>query len=417
MGSIDIDNEGPQYIPPTPSGAEAIKPQKPAKKALKVPNFPEFRKKLFFGIGGGVLFIAFLIWAIWFAPAATVIVTAKTEPAPVSMTLTLGGAEATNVNKNIVSTVTKQIKKDVSVDFTATGKKKLGDKASGTMTLSNGSDSNSKSVPAGSVFSSNGLDFVTTSTVSVPGAYVSGGHIVAGQKTVAVSAAEVGSEYNLAAGSYQSSVDGITAYGSQMSGGNSHDAVVVTQEDILKAGQALVDLPTTDVKQQLTKQFSNGETVIADSFDAQRADAVSSPLLGEEVVNGKAKLTSSTTFTLSAIAKSELESFLREAINKQISGNNQRVYSDGIDKVTLSGYVKGESNSTVNVAATGQIGPNIDQNQIKNQVKGKNFGDTQALLSGIQGVSNVDVKFSYFWVTTIPGDTSKIEVKFVIDNA
>jgi hypothetical protein len=117
------------------------------------------------------------------------------------------------------------------------------------------------------------------------------------------------------------------------------------------------------------------------------------------------------------MAKSELKSFLREAVNKQIDSKSQSVYSDGIDKVTLSGYVKSDTGATVNVAATGQIGPAIDKDQIKNQVKGKNFGDTQSILSGIKGVNNVDVKFSYFWVTTIPGDTNKIQVKFVIDNA
>ena len=417
MGSINIDNDATQYVPPTPIGATVIKPEKPAKKVLKVPNFPEFRKKLFLGIGGGILFIIFMVWAIWFAPAATVIVTAKTEPAPVSMTLTLGGTQATDVNKNIVSTVTKQIKKDVSVDFTATGQKKIGNKAAGTMTLSNGADSSSKNVPAGSIFSSGDLDFVTNSSITVPGAYVSGGHIVAGQKTVSVTAADVGADYNLAAGDYSSSVSGVTASGGQMSGGDSHDAVVVTTDDIQKAGQSLVDLPTGDVKQQLIKQFTNGETVISDSFNIDRADAVSAPLVGAETIGGKAKLTSSTTFSLTAIAKSELESFLREAINKQINGTSQRVYSDGIDKVTVSGFVKSDTSSTVNIAASGQIGPNISETQVKNLVKGKNFGDAQSLLSGIQGVSNVDVNFSYFWVTTIPDDATKIQVKFVVEHA
>lgn len=417
IGTINIDNDEAQYVPPTTPGATAIKPDRPAKKPIKVPNFPEFRKKLFLGIAGGVLFVIFMIWAIWFAPAATVIVTAKTEAAPVSMTLTLGGSQASDVNKNIVSTVTKTIKKDISVDFTATGQKKLGDKATGTMTLSNGSDSNSRNVPAGSVFSRNGLDFVTNSSVTVPGAYVSDGKIVAGQRNVSVTAIEVGDEYNLGAGAYQSSVGGITAYGGQMSGGNSHDAIVVTQDDILKASEALVDLPTGTYKQQLIKQFKNGETVISDSFEIERADSVSAPLVGAEAVNGKAKLTSSTTFSLTAIAKSELEPFLREAINKQIDGNGQRVYSNGIDKVSVSGYVKSDSSTTVNIAATGQIGPNITESQVKDLVKGKNFGDTQLILGGVKNISDVDVKFSYFWVNTIPSDTAKIRVKFVVENA
>ena len=48
------------------------------KKKPKIPDFNVFRKK-FALIGGGVLLlITFLVWATWFAPHATVIITAKT---------------------------------------------------------------------------------------------------------------------------------------------------------------------------------------------------------------------------------------------------------------------------------------------------------------------------------------------------
>ena len=47
------------------------------KKKPKIPDFNVFRKK-FALIGGGVLLlIIFLVWATWFAPHATVIITAK----------------------------------------------------------------------------------------------------------------------------------------------------------------------------------------------------------------------------------------------------------------------------------------------------------------------------------------------------
>jgi hypothetical protein len=120
---------------------------------------------------------------------------------------------------------------------------------------------------------------------------------------------------------------------------------------------------------------------------------------------------------MTAIAKSELEVYLKDAINKQITNNKtQRIYDDGIDKVTLSGYYKNESSNTVNVATTGQIGPNIDQEIIKDQIKGMKFGDVQQLLSGIKNIDNVDVQFSYFWVQKVPDDIKKIDVKFILQN-
>ena len=53
--------------------------------------------------------------------------------------------------------------------------------------------------------------------------------------------------------------------------------------------------------------------------------------------------------------------------------------------------------------------------EIKDRVKGKRFGDIQADLQSIEGVRDVSVELSPFWVSTIPNDTSKITIKFNID--
>ncbi|HET7629826.1 MAG TPA: hypothetical protein VFK03_00465, partial [Candidatus Saccharimonadales bacterium] len=57
--------------------AAAKAPTKTAKKS-RIPNFDSFRKKIFLFGGLGVLLIAFLVWAIFFAAHATVTITAKT---------------------------------------------------------------------------------------------------------------------------------------------------------------------------------------------------------------------------------------------------------------------------------------------------------------------------------------------------
>jgi hypothetical protein len=236
--------------------------------------------------------------------------------------------------------------------------------------------------------------------------------------TTNVQAANPGPDYNLSAQNYQSSVSGFSAKGSDMAGGTTKIATVVTADDVQKAKQALVDLKNDDVKKQLTGQFKNGEIIISDSFTIDRADAVSVPDVGAEAPGGKAKLTSSTNYTLTAIAKPDLELYLKDQLNKQLSGKtDQRIYDDGVSKVTLTGYDKSGTMPTVNVATTGQIGPNIDENAVKEQVKGKKFGEVQALLEQIQGVSNVKVDYSYFWVTKVPNDINKIDVKFQITNA
>lgn len=395
------------------------------KSKVKVPSFSKFRKRMFLGITGGAILIAFLVWANLVAPAAKITITAKTESAPVSVQVKLGGTSATDTSKGIIQTVSKQLKKDMSVDFTATGQKDLGEKAKGAITIENCDSSDSITIPANTIFTADtGQKYINTTAVTVPG--LSGSASLcrltgagAGTADSEVIADQPGTNFNIDSAEYAiSGVSGyIYAHGEKMTGGTSKMTTVVTAEDVQKASQALVDLPTDEMKAQLKAQFTNGEKIIDESFSVERAQAVSMPAIGAELAAGKAKLTSAVTFTISAIAKSELEAYLKYAINKQIDGaKNQRIYDTGADKVSISNYVQESTFSTVNIATTGQVGPDIQVDDVKNLAKGKRFGDIQSTIGAIKGVSDVQVKFSYFWVNTVPNENSKIEVIFNLQN-
>ncbi len=420
--SIDVENEIPTVA------VHDFKTPKSSDRGNKVPDFSRFRKRLFAFILIAPFVVGFLVWATIYAPSARVIITTKTSLAPVSLALKLGGTTATDISKNIIQTISKQSDADVSVDFTATGQKDLGAKASGTMTVRNCDYPSGFTLPAGTKFTADGGQvFVSSAAVSVPSfSGLSSACTLAGsasgKATVGVQALASGESYNVVAGLYtietiptSAKVD---ALGTVMSGGTTRMATIVTADDIQKASQALVALPTDTVKQQLVEQFVNGESVISDSFTVNRAAAVSVPALGEEAVGGKVKLTSKASYSITAIAKSEVQAFLKDAIAKQITNvRNQRIYDDGVSKVVLSGYFNNDQGATINIATVGQIGPNIDQTLVKQLVKDKRYGEAQSTLESITGVSDVDVKFSYFWVNTVPSDDNKIQVEFVSTNA
>jgi len=391
------------------------------KKGNKVPNFSDFRKKLFIGSAIFIVLAIFFVWAIIFAPSAKVIITAKTSPAPVSATIKLGSVEATDVSKGIIQTTSKQIKKDISVEFTPTGKKDLGEKATGSVIFNNCSSSKSKTISTGTLITLNGKNYATQTQVNVEAGSFDGGICVTEgiSPSVAVTAVNAGTDYNTSTNSqfsvaeFSSKMVAFSADG--IKGGTTKLATVVTVDDVQKASQALVDLSTDDSKTQLINQFTNNELVVENSFSIERATAISVPAVDAEAV-GKAKLTSATTFTVLAISKSEMDIYLKDIMAKQV-GANQKVYDDGVDKVKMSGYLKNDAGQTINISTVGQIGPDIDQNSIKEQVKGKRYGDVQSTISNIQGVVNVDVKFPYFWVNTVPNELNKIDVEFKIENA
>ena len=306
--------------------------QKPdSKNKVKVPNFLSFRRKLFVGILLMMALAGFLVWAIKYAPAAKVIITAKTSPASVSMPVKLGGTAATDVSKGIIQTVSKQIKKDVSVTFTATGQKDVGNKAVGIITIENcdTSQPTKATIAANTVFvASSGQSFVSNNEATIDGFTGSASEcrnkgIGVGTGDIAVTAVEAGEDSNIAASGYTITGEDrdIYARGGQMTGGTTKLVTTVTTEDIQKASQALSDLSSDSVKQQLIKQFTNGESVIGDSFNIVHAAPISNPIVGAEVTT-KATLVSSTTFAITAIAKTDIEVFLKDNLTKQIADNN-----------------------------------------------------------------------------------------------
>jgi hypothetical protein len=417
IDSIDVDGESSTDSPPILAAATygASKFSGSPKSNIKIPNFDRFRKRLFFGIGGGILLIALLIWMFVFAPAATIIVTAATTPTPISSTIKLGGTAATDFKTGVVKSVMQQEKKDETIAFDATGTKDLGTPATGTVKFSTADAAtaiNGVTIPAGTkLATTSGLIFTTNSAAVIsPQNYMN--------VQVLMTASGNGTDYNAATGVLSGAPSKISAsIVDATANGTSKIVKVPSQDDIDRATGQLVGISTDAEKKTLTALFKNGEKVIDSSFTIDRAPAVSAPAVNTESATGKATLTISTTYSLYAVASAELESYLNSSLLSQIKdAKSQKVYDSGIKNAGLSNFSNQAGAITVAVTATGQIGPKIDEVQIKNQVKGKIYGEVQSTLQEINGIKNVDVKFSYFWVRTVPNNTSKIHIQFLVQN-
>lgn len=385
-----------------------------ARSKIKIPNFDRFRKRLFIGIAGGVLLIALLVWMFAFAPAATVIVTAKTSPAPVSTSVQLETKKETNAEDGIIKAVTQKLEKDESVEFDATGEKDMGEKAVGTVRFSTNSISAlGTTIPEGTeLTASSGAVFTTDETVTITIDNYTGADVT-------MTAAESGTSSNDASGGMSGAPSQISAdiFGTT-SGGTTRVVKVVSSADIERARGKLVGESTDEPKEELAALFTDGEKVIDSSFTIDRSAPVSSPARGEEApADGKAKLTITTTYRMYAISQPELEKYLEESLKKQITDENtQRIYDNGYDDAGLSNFRDDDDKLSVSLTATGQIGPKIDEAAIKEQVKGKIFGEVQSTLQQIEGVEDVDINFSYFWVRTVPNDINKIKIEFKLEN-
>lgn len=393
----------------------------------KVPNFDKFRKKMVFIVGGGVLAVGLLVWAIFFAPHATVIITARTSESTATASVALSPSASTKLASSTIKTISKTDKQDVSVDFDATGTKDVGEKAEGQVVFENCEDDSTISVPAGTTISANGKTYKTQSSVSVPGG--SGGFGGCSQpgesNPVGVTASDIGEEFNANSGTVfsvsghnnsSSNVYFRATATTDIDGGSKKQVKVVSQQDYDNAMQKIADKETEAIKKQLAAEFEDGDVSIDTTFKKDTGEVTSSPKVGEEASSGKAKLSGSVTYSLTGISKEEANRYLDEYFKKQLEGkDDQRVYDNGAGKMTFTNVSANDRGFTANLNAPAQIGPKIDDQAIKEAAKGKRYGDIQSGIESISGVEDVDIKFWPFWVSQAPGDTNKISVEFKLD--
>ena len=413
VDDIDIEDDTPKKAVSPTAGGRLARPR--IKNGVKVPSFNSFRKKILFIGGGAVLLIIFLVWAIFFAPRATVVITAQTSPQQVKTAVTLGADVKTDASQGTLKSTTMQDKEAVSVDFNATGKQDVGEKASGTVTFSTDSISNlGKTVPVGTqLTSSSGLVYTTTQSAT----FTTGNF---GGITVGITSVDIGDQYNGATGAMSGAPSKVSAQvATSPAGGSKKTITVVSQQDVMTAKDQLSQKNTDDVKKKLAAKFPANTVVIDSSFIASAEDPTSGPEIGKEATDGKAKLTQNVTYSITGVDKNDLDTFLTAALKKTLSSKqDQRVYDTGVSSAQITAFTQpdGAQTATATLSATGQVGPMINDNDIKERVKGKRFGEIQSDLRTIDGINDAVTKFSPFWVQTVPNDSNKITIKFELKN-
>ena len=366
-----------------------------SKKSPKIPDFNTFRKK-FFIIGAAViLLIAGLVWAFVFAPRAQIVISAQTSSVAVNTHIKSSAAVNTSLQDGTVKLTTKTREKAISKTFTATGKKDVGEKATGIGTT---------------LTTDSGAEYVTSETVKISLSNYR-------NAKVKITAARSGASYNGASGTVKGAPSGISAsISGSTTGGTDKTITVVQQSDINKAMRELV---TEDDKNQnkaaLQTEFGKDYTIINESFAADVA-GINKPAVDSEANDGQAAITGTMKFSLSGIARSEFDTFLKAYCQQRIDGkSNQKIYDTGSKTVSLTNIAISGDTINATVSANGKVGPKIDEDAIKEYVKGQSVGEVQERVKTVEGIKSVDVSLSPFWVYRVPDDTKKISVKFQID--
>jgi hypothetical protein len=395
---------------------------KSLKSGSKIPNFSKFRLRMILGIVG-VMF-AVLLWFLGFRifPTANVVVQAQTSRVPVDTSFVANVNASTNIDQGILKADQQTLTKAVTEEFEATGEKDVGEKAGGTMTVQNCDSSSEITVPAGTKFTDPSTGFVFTSNraVSIPGGSFSGGGCsTPGESDVSVTAEQSGDEKNLSPRSYR--VGGfagtVTGFGSQMSGGTTKKVKVVSQADIDAATKKINERSNDAEKQALADQFSDSTFVIEETFSVNIGAANSSPGVDSEA--SKATLTSQFTFTMLGVKRDDLNQFLEKQEKQQLGDqSNQSILDTGIDDANISILTKTSSdNMTVGIKTNGYAGPEIEVDSLKEEIRNKRYSEAINIIEDKDGVSKANIELSPFWVSHVPGRTSKINVEIEVSDS
>lgn len=425
------DGKNPETIT-----SRELKSSKKSKKSI--PDFKKYQKFVVLGSALLVLLGGFLYWALAIAPAVSIAVEVR--------------ATAQNFSEN-VSFTSKNQEEDVGtgkffleehkystkseIEFEATGQKDIGDPAKGELTIYaylSISKPSSITVPAGSIFTANQLNFTTDQKVdfSLTSTSLSGlaqcenkdseNFAAVGclkSKTVKVTATQPGTSANLEplqASSWSNKLGlGLKSYNKQkFSGGSSKMVTVVQESDIKKATEKLDSESETSGKTKLFEQVPNTVLLIESSFKRTNADPVSIPKLGEVLEEGKkAKLESASIFSVYSVDRVRLEEFIKNTSKPKL-GHDQKIYSIG--KPFFERFLKDEKgNFSAKLKTTIQVGPEVTEQIIMERSRGRKIGEVQHLIKSINGVSTVNIDPAYFWVNSVPNDPNKVKINLKVE--
>lgn len=429
--------------------ADADKKAAKKKSNQKVPNIKKYRTQIIIGSVFAVIMVVVLIWAFAFAPAAKVVVHVRTSDQGFSETIKLTtDQDKEDIDAGIFYMEEKAIEKTASADFEATGEVDKGTKASGTLTVKRtspvsivGNGRDAITIPVGTKFTYNGLTYVSTAastlravdgkdfdtdTCKVSTSLVATCDLAKDvTTTVKIEAIENGDKYNMGAvnSGWTASISGATPTSSAaISGGSSKIVKIVSKDDLAAAEENLDITGESDAKKELIDENSDDAIVIKSSFNIENGQLSSSPALGEEV-NGdtKPKVTKKTTYKVYTVSRDAVSQYIEKTVEEGLGDDTRTVYATGAGKdeekviAFFESYKNNNGEYTAKLKSTVKIGPRVTPEMISEKILGQKVGQVRTMLTSINGVADVEINRSYFWVTKIPSDINKVEIEITVD--
>jgi len=386
---IDVAAQSPLPPPPEPEPVPVVVPPKPKFK-LPTIHLPKIHLNF-----SAVAIISVLIFlavvgglgaAYWYLPKAEVVLFVTPKNLEHQFELVAGGKDLP------AESLEEAVSADKSIP--ATGSKIVGDKATGSVVITNNAAA-SRTFTAGTILiSPSGLKFVLDEIATVASASGYAPNVQSGKVTAKVTAGQIGGDYNLSAGtdfrigSY-SSVETSAKNDAALSGGTSRQAKVVSKDDAAKLRADLTETLKNKAKDELSQKVSSDMQLIAESISLQSVSENFNYKIDEEADNVSLKL--SATARGLVVSKSDLQSIIDAQVNPQIPAGY--VFdTDVTQSMTVKKADKNTATFQVRVAAL--LLPQMDTAKIAKDIAGKYPGWAKEYLQSLPAIGQIDILIS-----------------------
>jgi hypothetical protein len=386
--------EGKKFFPETLKKVPKITFPKISWQDLAAKIRRKLPRKAFLWVLGmvGTFFCALFIYC-WFYPKANIViyVSPKKFEEKIDLKIETAASSLDLVNNLLPG---KIIATEVSGEKTkaTTGTKRVGEKARGNVKIQNGTAA-IINLTAGTVLvSTNDLKFTLDSTASVSAALSPS---LPGIQTAAVTAYDIGAEYNLAKdesfkiGNYpKADVDAVAT--ADFSGGSSREISAVAAEDQQALNEGLLSELLESAKSKIGQNISESELLIDSSLVASPLTKEFSSKINDESAN--LKLSLSLKVEGLVVAKRDLTELAKKTLAQNVpTGFVLREDQIGFAFEPVEGK---EDERLFSTRIMANFLPEINSDEIIKQILGRTPAAVQNYLASVPGFVTAEIKLN-----------------------
>lgn len=399
-------------------------PQPQPQKALISFKLPKINFKLPKLKSNFLIFIPFIVLVFLFIPIlmAKTNITLFATPYEFNKTINITlDSDAPDLSSTVIPVEKKTITANASVTIKTTGQKTIGNKATGEITIFNKVEK-VQNIPKGAILidsKNQQFELINAVQVASSSSNFDTGTMNFGQVKTVISAADIGSEYNITKDTPLHFKDFpettiVVKSNTDFTGGSKQQINAVSQQDKANIEIQLADAIKVEADKKINEQFNNSNNIIKETIQTKKGKTELNREVGEETDN----LTASTQSTVTVFAfKPDLKSkILEQFLSKENDYSNSNLNPDSFS-FTLKIDKLDTSKATGSLNIKGSALPKIDIESVKKNISGrtvKKAGDI--IKKTVNRVYDFNIKINPNVFNIVPFNSKNIFIDVKIES-